>query len=292
MIDFIAGGVGGICTILVGHPFDRVKTSMQLSGPNARASVTHTLRGLWSSGGIHGLYRGATPLLLGVAPVFALCFWGYGITGNSLRTARNAAVSSPLTLDEVGIAGAVSAFPATCISAPGERIKVLVMSNQFNGPLAALRGTLRGGGFASLYRGGTATLARDSIGSAAWFGSYEACVRLLEGRRVWDGGKDNEEKNAQTSSTTPSAATSILSGAAAGAANWLIALPLDVIKSRIQADKAGTLSGGAAAEQLWKEGGVKAFYRGLTPALLRALPANAACFFGVEQARKALHAWV
>jgi hypothetical protein len=44
----------------------------------------------------------------------------------------------------------------------------------------------------------------------------------------------------------------------------------------------------AVAALIYAEGGARAFYRGLAPVLLRAFPANAACFFVMEQSRMLL----
>lgn len=63
--------------------------------------------------------------------------------------------------------------------------------------------------------------------------------------------------------------------------------PLDVIKSRLQTDglpsQAGTPAkkyAGAVdcARQLWKEAGVKGFFRGLTPTMIRSPVVNGVTF--------------
>lgn len=41
--------------------------------------------------------------------------------------------------------------------------------------------------------------------------------------------------------------------------------------------------------KLYKEEGLKALYAGVTPVMLRAFPANAACFLGVELGLKGLN---
>lgn len=41
--------------------------------------------------------------------------------------------------------------------------------------------------------------------------------------------------------------------------------------------------------KLYKEEGLKALYAGVTPVMLRAFPANAACFLGVEFGLKGLN---
>jgi len=81
---------------------------------------------------------------------------------------------------------------------------------------------------------------------------------------------------------------SVLSaGALGGAAYWCTTYPIDVIKSSIQADSTVVserkYKGVAdAASKLYAEGGVKRFFPGLAPCLLRSLPANAVCFFLYE----------
>jgi solute carrier family 25 carnitine/acylcarnitine transporter 20/29 len=62
--------------------------------------------------------------------------------------------------------------------------------------------------------------------------------------------------------------------------------PLAVIKNRIQAapDLAPPKYSGmaAAARDVWTSGGVRGFYTGFLPCILRAVPANAACFVAFE----------
>ena len=53
--------------------------------------------------------------------------------------------------------------------------------------------------------------------------------------------------------------------------------PADTAKSMIQTQEE-RMSISTAAKDLYRQGGIKYFYRGLTPTLLRAAPANAAVF--------------
>lgn len=62
---------------------------------------------------------------------------------------------------------------------------------------------------------------------------------------------------------------------------WSIAIPPDVVKSRMQASPAGTYKGTIdCAMQIVRTEGAPALFKGLGPALLRAFPANAAAFLG------------
>lgn len=103
-------------------------------------------------------------------------------------------------------------------------------------------------------------------------------------------------------------ASTIFAGGAAGIAYWILGMPADVLKSRLQSGKYDIFESYlkhlilmhinllAAPEGTYKHGvrsvfkdlivkdGPLALYRGVTPIMIRAFPANAACFFGIELA--------
>lgn len=238
--------------------------------------------------GFRGLYRGMAAPLYGVTPIFALCFWAYELAKSQLVTLRGLAGARELSLFDCGVAGALSAVPTTAIMAPGERIKCILQVQQkavapagagagsppaaaglpFKGPGDVVRHLVRTEGYRSLFRGSAATLLRDGSGSFAYFSVYEGIKRALT----------------PAGSTQLSPTAVVLGGGFAGVCNWLVALPFDVVKSRIQAHMgpgAPPSMMGVAQELLRKEG-VGGLYRGASPALLRAFPANAACFTGME----------
>ena len=72
-------------------------------------------------------------------------------------------------------------------------------------------------------------------------------------------------------------------------ANWLIALPLDCIKSRLQTHANPDINWMGVYRELMAEEGIAALYRGVGPAMIRAGPANAACFLGMEFSRSILN---
>ena len=78
-------------------------------------------------------------------------------------------------------------------------------------------------------------------------------------------------------------------GGAAGFMYWVLFYPLDVIKSAMMTDaleKPARKFGGivSTTKTLWAEGGVSRFYKGVTPCLLRAVPANAIMLITVVRA--------
>jgi solute carrier family 25 carnitine/acylcarnitine transporter 20/29 len=76
----------------------------------------------------------------------------------------------------------------------------------------------------------------------------------------------------------------------AGIAMWTIAIPPDVIKSRLQSAPRGTYTGSLdVLRKTLAHDGASALFKGLGPALLRAFPANAATFLGYEVSLKIMN---
>jgi len=272
--SFVSGGVGGICVVLVGHPLDLIKVRMQTgaTGNSVVAMFAQTFR----ENGIRGLYRGVTAPLLGVTPIFALSFWGYDVGQRLVRWC--ASTDGDLTLFQKCLAGGFSAIPTTVVMAPVERIKCLLQtSGQYKGFNDCAASVYRTGGIASLYRGTVLTLLRDVPGSVAYFGTYEFVKQgLMRARGIED-----------MSQLSPIAV--LTAGGMAGVANWAVAIPPDVLKSRFQSAPDGTYKNIADVyRKLMATEGAGALFAGLKPAMIRAFPANAACFLGMELARKFL----
>jgi len=194
---------------------------------------------------------------------------------------------TPQDLLKIGLAGATSGFFTTPILAPLERLKcILQIQNmnppqagepRFKGPLDLGRHILKEGGFRALNRGYFATNLRDSLASVFYFSVYEFLKR----------------KFTPKGETRPGVTGTLCAGGLAGMANWLPAIPVDTLKSRLQTAPEGRYNGirSVFREIIEKEGYQKGFftlYRGIGPVMVRAFPANAACFLGYETARKML----
>ena len=73
--DFAAGGVGGICAVLVGHPFDLVKVRLQTAEKGVYSGAMDVVRKtIAREGPVRGLYAGVSAPLVGVTPMCEL--WG------------------------------------------------------------------------------------------------------------------------------------------------------------------------------------------------------------------------
>lgn len=65
-----AGGFGGVCAVVVGHPFDLVKVRLQTSERGVYSSAFDVVRkGIARDGLRRGLYAGVSAPLVGVTPM-------------------------------------------------------------------------------------------------------------------------------------------------------------------------------------------------------------------------------
>ncbi|KFO95371.1 Mitochondrial carnitine/acylcarnitine carrier protein, partial [Calypte anna] len=217
--------------------------------------------------GVQGLYRGMAAPLIGVTPMFAVCFFGFGL-GKRLQQRKPDDI---LTYPQLFAAGMLSGVFTTVIMAPGERIKCLLQiqaatgETKYSGSLDCAKQLYREAGIRGVYKGTVLTLMRDVPAS----GMYFMTVSDLSVLRI------------------------LFAGGLAGIFNWAVAIPPDVLKSRFQTAPAGKYPNGFrdVLRELIREEGVASLYKGFTAVMIRAFPANAACFLGFEVAMKFLN-WV
>ncbi|KAK2176766.1 hypothetical protein NP493_642g00023 [Ridgeia piscesae] len=284
---FIAGGFGGICVVLSGHPLDTIKVRLQTmpTPPPGQAPMYSGMldctKKMFLKEGIRGFYKGMGAPLMGIAPIFAVSFFGFNV-GKAIQQKHPDDV---LSYTQLFMAGMVAGVFSTSIMAPGERIKCLLQVQQsaatakYTGPVDVVKQLFKEGGIRSIFKGTNATLLRDVPASAMYFMSYEWLQRILtpEGH----------------SRTELSPLRTMFAGGMAGVFNWLVAIPPDVLKSRLQIAPHGTYPKGIRSvfkEMMAKEG-IFALYKGVAPVMVRAFPANAACFMGYEVCMKFLN-WV
>jgi solute carrier family 25 (mitochondrial carnitine/acylcarnitine transporter), member 20/29 len=289
----LAGGaVGGVCAVVVGHPFDLVKVRMQTAEKGVYTGAFDVVKKTIAREGLaRGLYAGVSAPLVGVTPMFAVSFWGYDLGKSLVQRFSTVPIKNDIpqySIGQISAAGFFSAIPMTLITAPFERVKVLLQIQgqkqlapgekpKYSGGLDVVRQLYKEGGIRSVFRGSAMTLARDGPGSAAYFAMYEYVKRSLSPK--------DADGNVTGALSLPAIITA---GGAAGVAMWIPVFPVDTVKSRLQSAEGRPTIGGTISG-VYRAGGIKAFFPGFGPALARAVPANAATFVGVELAHKAMH---
>lgn len=288
--SFVAGGFGGVCAVVVGHPFDLAKVRLQTAEKGVYTGAIDVVKKSIAKDGLRrGLYAGVSAPLVGVTPMFAVSFWGYDLGKQIVRATSTVAPDGNLSIAQVSAAGFFSAIPMTAITAPFERVKVILQVQgqqklapgekpKYSGGMDVVRQLYKEGGVRSVFRGSVATLARDGPGSAAYFAAYEYIKKALTPKDPVTG----------EASGKLSLGAITVAGAGAGVAMWIPVFPIDTVKSRLQTAE-GNVTIGGVVKQLYRAGGYKAFFPGFAPALARAVPANAATFLGVELAHQAMN---
>jgi len=267
--NLLAGGVGGLASLVVGHPFDTVKVRLQtmrvkgdasLPYANARDCFFKIIR----HEGVCSLFKGMSALAVFSVPRFAIMFyantWG--------RLLAKGPDEKKVTLKHILIGGVLSQIAiAPTITAPLERVKVLlqVHPTKFTGQVNCLAHILRTEGLSGIFKGSLVTLARDIPAFCSYFLSYE-CLRSF----------------AKTEDGTMSLGATAMIGGVSGVIGWGVEIPADNIKNRYQVCLGQQKSLTAIVREVLAEGGLRQLYRGAGVILVRAFPANAATFIGYE----------
>lgn len=122
-------------------------------------------------------------------------------------------------------------------------------------------------GWRSCYRGFTATLCRDAPACGMYFAGNTGILTLLAFSPADSSGKQLTKL--------------MTAGGMAGVLSWMISYPLDVLKSKIQAENLNQCSYKGIVDCYKKtilKDGQRVLYAGISPALIRAFVSNGALF--------------
>uniref|UniRef100_A0A8C5X7R9 Solute carrier family 25 member 47 n=1 Tax=Malurus cyaneus samueli TaxID=2593467 RepID=A0A8C5X7R9_9PASS len=280
-MDFVAGAIGGGLSAAVGHPLDTVKVRIQTD--NHYRGFWHCAQETYRTEKVWGFYKGGSAAVLALSMVSSVSFGTYkNILCTICKLRYGAADAKPSKLD-VSLAGVAAGAARALFTNPSEVAKVRMqtqknphpsITNQpvskpkYRGSLHCLKVIIKEEGFGGLYKGCSALLCRDCSASAVYFLSYSALCDWVT-----------------PAGSQPGFLVVLFSGGFAGALAWAFATPMDVIKSRMQADELdqhkykGLIH--CVRESVRKEG-VKVLFKGLGLNCLRAFPVNMVVFVTYE----------
>ncbi|XP_018915959.1 solute carrier family 25 member 45 isoform X2 [Bemisia tabaci] len=279
--DFGAGWFAGVSQMVVAHPLDTVKVRLQtLPHLNFVSVLVNTAK----VEGVRGFYRGFLfPSL--TAGVLNSAFFGvYGNTLRMLETYRGASNHQKLCCDggpayplwhlDCFTAGCIAGTACVTLSTPIELIKTklqatAIFAKEANEPLKpveCVKLMYRHNGLKGLFKGFHIMVLRDSVSSGVYFLTYEVVRESLSSEKsFWNVG---------------------LAGGFAGVASWAVIIPLDVVKSRIQADDIRNPKYSGIIDcfvKSYRADGLKVFGRGFWIITFRAFPVNVISFVGYEE---------
>ncbi|KAJ9209223.1 hypothetical protein DTO166G4_9167 [Paecilomyces variotii] len=282
--NLIAGGGAGMMEALVCHPLDTIKVRMQLSR-RARAPGVKP-RGFVATGveivkkeTALGLYKGLGAVLGGIIPKMAIRFTSYEWYKQLLADKETGVVTSKATF-LAGLAAGVT--EAVAVVNPMEVVKIRLQAQhhsladpldapKYRSAPHALFTVIREEGFSTLYRGVSLTALRQGTNQAANFTAYTELKAFLQ--RAQPEFADKQLPSYQTT----------LIGLISGAMGPFSNAPIDTIKTRLQKTKAEPGQSAlsritAIASEMFKQEGARAFYKGITPRVMRVAPGQAVTF--------------
>lgn len=292
--NLVAGGGAGMMEALVCHPLDTIKVRMQLSR-RARQPGTPS-RGFLATGAAIvaketplGLYKGLGAVLTGIIPKMAIRFTSFESYKQFLADKQTGVVSG----GNIFIAGlAAGVTEAVAVVTPMEVIKIRLQAQhhsmadpldipKYRNAAHALYTVVKEEGIGALYRGVSLTALRQGSNQAVNFTAYTYFKDWL---KKWQ--PQYESGNLPSWQTT-------LIGLVSGAMGPLSNAPIDTIKTRLQKTPAepGTSAWSRISRisaDMFKQEGFHAFYKGITPRIMRVAPGQAVTFTVYEFLRDKL----
>ncbi|KAG7289597.1 hypothetical protein NEMBOFW57_005968 [Staphylotrichum longicolle] len=326
LVETVAGLSAGSMATLIVHPLDIVKTRMQSLPPQRprpplrRLPTTVSLiRALAATDRpLAALYRGLTPNLLGNATSWASFFFFKARLERALAHLRAQREPDPAAHPDptVALRNPTQAqikqrlTPADFFAAS---LAAGALTQLFTNPIWVLKTRMLAsdrsahGAYPSMWSGAARLLREEGVWGfyrglgvgmlavshgAVQFAVYDPARRMYLARRrrrsQGEGEGEGEVDGAVTNEAT--LVLSTVSKLVAGATTY----PLQVLRSRLQHYDAEAQFGrgiSGVVRKLWREEGVRGFYRGVMPGVVRVLPATWVTFLVYENVKYYLPRW-
>ncbi|KAI4732449.1 hypothetical protein E4T50_16972 [Aureobasidium sp. EXF-12298] len=279
--NLVAGGGAGMMEALACHPLDTIKVRMQLSKRSQRGG---SRRGFIQTGVSIvkretplALYKGLGAVLTGIVPKMAIRFTSYEWYKQALAS-ESGEISSKATFMAGLLAGVTE---AVAVVTPMEVVKIRLQAQhhsmadpldvpKYRNAAHALYTVVKEEGVGALYRGVSLTALRQGTNQAANFTAYTELKSWLQ------------ERSGHPEAGLPGWQTAFI-GLISGAVGPFSNAPIDTIKTRLQRNpaQAGETALGrivTIGSQMWKQEGIRAFWMGITPRVMRVAPGQAVTF--------------
>lgn len=279
----VAGVSGGVTSTLVLHPLDLIKIRFQVNDGSGKLpayrGLTDAVKSIVRTNGLKGLYQGVTPNVWGNGSAWGLYFFSYNI----LKAWMQKDSDEPLGAEKHLIAGTVAGIGTLSVTNPiwvvktrlclqySDPLAAKTQTPQYKGVFDALLKLWRHEGLRGLYKGYVPGLFGVSHG-ALQFMAYE---ELKKGYSRYFGTPINKKLG-----STEYLVMASLSKIFAATATY----PYQVVRARLQNQYTMVEYKGAldVITKTFRGEGVRGFYKGLIPSVLRVTPACALTFVVYE----------
>ncbi|KAK9472264.1 mitochondrial carrier domain-containing protein [Dipodascopsis tothii] len=289
-VHLASGGIAGLCEALTCHPLDTIKVRMQLSTRTpgmAKQGFFSTAGSIIKRETPLGLYKGLGAVITGIVPKMAIRFSSFELYKEFLANSETKKTSAT----GIFVAGlGAGTTEAILVVNPTDVVKIRLQAQnhsmtdpmeipKYRNALHCAYTLVREEGPAVLYRGVVLTALRQATNQAANFTAYN------EGKIYLRAMQPELED-------LPSYQHMVL-GLISGAMGPLCNAPIDTIKTRMQREAGQTGEGAITrvsriSRTLIQKEGFFAFYKGITPRVMRVAPGQAVTFAVYEQVSKVL----
>ncbi|XP_045829442.1 folate transporter 1, chloroplastic-like isoform X2 [Trifolium pratense] len=290
-----AGAAAGFATVAVMHPLDVVRTRFQVNDGRVShlpsyKNTAHAIFTITRTEGLRGLYAGFLPGVLGSTISWGLYFFFYDKAKQRYARSREEKLSPGLHLASAAEAGALVCLCTNPVWVVKTRLQLqtpLHQTRPYSGLYDAFRTIMREEGFSALYRGIVPGLFLVSHG-AIQFTAYEELRKTII---------DLKSKRSETQHQNPDQLLNSVDYAVLGATSKVAAIlltyPFQVIRSRLQQRPGGDgipryMDSWHVVKQTARFESVRGFYKGITPNLLKNVPASSITFIVYENVLKLL----
>ncbi|KAM1261724.1 hypothetical protein ACFX13_027659 [Malus domestica] len=290
-----AGAVAGFATVAAMHPLDVVRTRFQVNDGRVLnlptyKNTAHAIFTIARLEGLRGLYAGFSPAVLGSTVSWGLYFFFYGRAKERYSKDRENQLSAGLHLASAAEAGALVSLCTNPIWLVKTRLQLqtpLHQTRPYSGFYDALRTIIREEGWAALYKGLLPSLFLVSHG-AIQFTAYEELRKIVV---------DFKSKKRRTHSGSADTVLNSVDYAALGGSSKVAAIllsyPFQVIRSRLQQRPSSEgipryMDSWHVVRETARFEGIRGFYKGITPNLLKNVPASSITFIVYENVLKFL----
>jgi len=248
------------------------------TNPTQYSGVLSSCYNIMKNEGVTAFWKGAVPTAMGMAAENAMAF---GVNEALKRafpddpSSSSSTIEGPPSLLKPFAMGAITGCCSATVLLPSEVIKAklqVVVGTNMSATEVMAKMVAQQGRVRAYLIGFDAQLARDASFYAIFFGGYEVFCYLF---RTYV-------------PSMPDELNYFMSGGLAGMFGWACAMPFDVPKTNVQSRYDTKVFGSYIPEfvKIARQRGIVGLYSGLGPTLVRAFPANAALFLGVEMGKK------
>lgn len=302
--EFIAGAVAEFTKVSSIYPLDLIRNRMSCSSPGLYSNMGDCFVKTVQGEGFAGLYKGILATYFSNIGKGTLGFGIYGCTLSYFNDRAGVSQDARDPWQSVVSASLVAGLVCSAFECPLEIMAIQLQTqhahaiegqlaangenftcalHQVNAAQRARYATeLRYGhegiidAFQSIVRnrtfflGMSPLLLRNLMWFTATFGTFEQSKAFAARVNFGDDSKHSQNRL--------SLGWRILCGGTSGIVSWSISFPLEVVKANMMGQPLESRyrnfgSAFSCAHQLFNEGGIRRLYRGLTPTILRAVPA-------------------